>query len=133
MTLTRKVCILCVIWPGYTSHQLMRRGPHPLKSHYKHSTMLFNNLILKLGKFNSTGTLLAHETGSEKEHAVIIYFTNIGLCVYFVSVNHILLLYKKMNLWVAEEIPYGSQKHIMLTISSNSSLYLKGISNRIEF
>lgn len=56
-------------------------------------------------------TLLAHETGSEKEHEVIIYFMNIGPYMYFVSLNHMLLLYKKMNLSVGEEIPYGSQKN----------------------
>lgn len=60
---------------------------------------------------NPPVTLLAHETGSEKEHEVIIYFMNIGLHICFVSLNHILLLYKKKNLSVGEEIPYGSQKN----------------------
>lgn len=41
---------------------------------------------------NPPVTFLAHETGSEKEHEVIIYFMNIGLHMYFVSLNHILLL-----------------------------------------
>lgn len=60
---------------------------------------------------NPTVTLLAHETVSEKDHEVIFYFMNIGLYMYFVHLNHIHLLYKKMNLSVGEEIPYGSQKN----------------------
>jgi len=41
---------------------------------------------------NLTVTLLAYVTGSEKEHKVKIYFMNMGLYMYFVSLNHILLL-----------------------------------------
>lgn len=85
---------------------------------------------------NPTVTLLAHQTGSEKNHEVIFYFMNIGLYMYFVRLNHIHLLYKKMNLSVGKKyltaVKRTVQKYIMLTINSNSSLYLKGISNRME-
>lgn len=41
---------------------------------------------------NPTVALIAHEARSEKAHKAAIYLTNIGLYMYFLSLNQILFL-----------------------------------------
>lgn len=83
---------------------------------------------------NPTVALIAHEARSEKAHKAAIYLTNIGLYMYFLSLNQILFLKQKISFSVGKyltAVKRNVKKYIMLTISSNNSLYLNGILNRM--